>query len=241
MRIHTRAIILHSTKYGETSLIVRTYTETSGICSFIVGGVRGGGKSRFPAGIFQPLNLVEVVASGKPGTTLPRITEIQLSPPLSYLHQDLVKGTIAMFLSEVLNRSIKEEEPSPSLFGFLHNAILILDTEPNHVARFHLAFMVQLSKHLGFYPHGSYFEQGFFDMQEGVFTQHRPTHVYYLDGSVARSLWLLMQTPFGDLSSLNVDAIDNRRMLQSLVTYYELHMTQGRNIQSHHILSEVLA
>ncbi|MFM7767348.1 MAG: hypothetical protein ACKO9S_05745 [Bacteroidota bacterium] len=50
-----------------------------------------------------------------------------------------------------------------------------------------------------------------------------------------------MQTPFGDLSSLDVDAIDNRRMLQGLVTYYELHMTQGRNIQSHHILSEVLA
>jgi DNA repair protein RecO (recombination protein O) len=241
MRIHTRAIILHTTKYGETSLIVRTYTESSGICSFIVGGVRGGGKSRFPAGVFQPLNLVEVVASGKPGTTLPRITEIQLSPPLGYLHQDLVKGTIAMFLSEVLNRSIKEEEPSPSLFGFLHNAILMLDTEPNYVARFHLAFMVQLSKHLGFYPHGSYSEQGFFDLQEGVFTQHRPNHVYYLDGPVARSLWLLMYTPFGDLSDLDVDAIDNRRMLQGLVTYYELHMTQGRSIHSHHILSEVLA
>lgn len=241
MRIQTRAIILHTTKYGETSLIVRTYTEASGISSFIVGGVRGGGKSRFPAGIFQPLTLVELIASGKPGTTLPRITEIQLSPPLVFLHQDLLKSTIAMFLSEVLNRSIKEEEPSPSLFGFLHNAILMLDNEPNQVARFHLAFMVQLSRHLGFYPHGSYNEHGFFDMQEGVFTQNRPTHVYYLDGPVARSLWLLMQTPFGDLPAMDLDAIDNRRMLQAMVTYYELHMTQGRNIQSHHILSEVLA
>jgi len=50
-----------------------------------------------------------------------------------------------------------------------------------------------------------------------------------------------MYTPFGDLSDLDVDAIDNRRMLQGLVTYYELHMTQGRSIHSHHILSEVLA
>jgi len=109
MRIHTRAIILHTTKYGETSLIVRTYTESSGICSFIVGGVRGGGKSRFPAGVFQPLNLVEVVASGKPGTTLPRITEIQLSPSKdsSICRRafsrsiDLITCTIWMVLSHV--------------------------------------------------------------------------------------------------------------------------------------------
>ena len=117
----------------------------------------------------------------------------------------------------------------------------MLDTEPNQVARFHLGFMVQLSKYLGFYPHGIYSEHGFFDMQEGLFSQHRPTHVYYLEGTVARSLWILMQTPFGDLSSLDTDIIDNRRTLQALVTYYELHMTQGRNIQSHHILSDVLA
>ena len=242
MRIRTRAIILHATKYSETSLIVRAYTEQSGMLSFIVGGVRGGGKSRFPAGMFQPLTLVELIASGKPGSSLPRITEIQFSPPLAMLHQDLIKGSIAMFLSEVLSRSIKEEEPSASMFAFLHNAIRMLDAESQGVSRFHISFMVQLSRWLGFYPSGSYEkETPFFDLQEGVFSNQKPVHAYFLEGQDAMSLWLLMQTPFEQLSSLEKDLIDNKRLLQLLVRYYELHMTQGRSIQSHHVLSEVMA
>lgn len=242
MRLKTRAIILHATKYSETSLIVRSYTEQSGLVSFIVGGVRGGGKSRFPAGMFQPLTLVELVASGKPGTTLPRITEIQFSPPLAWLHQDLIKGSIAMFLSEVLSRSIKEEEPSASLFAFLHNAIMMLDAESQGVSRFHLSFMVQLSRWLGFYPSGNYEKDTpYFDLQEGVFTDTKPSHAYCLEGSDTMSLWMLMQTPFEKLSSLNQILMDNRRMLQWMVRYFELHITQGRSIQSHHVLSEVMA
>jgi DNA repair protein RecO (recombination protein O) len=242
MRIQTRAIILHATKYSETSLIVRAYTEQSGITSFIVGGVRGNGKKRFAAGLFQPLTLVELVASGKPGSSLPRITDIQLSPPLAMLHHDLIKGSIALFLSEVLNRSIKEEEPSTSLFAFLQNAVLMLDAEGRGVSRFHISFMVQLSRWLGFYPSGSYQKDTpFFDLQEGIFTNLKPNHAYYLEQQDAMALWLLMQTPFEQLSTICNGLIDNRRMLQLMVRYYELHVTQGRSILSHHVLSEVMA
>jgi recombinational DNA repair protein (RecF pathway) len=36
MQLRTRGIVLQSTDYGESSLVVKIYTETSGMASFIV-------------------------------------------------------------------------------------------------------------------------------------------------------------------------------------------------------------
>ncbi|MBP6687405.1 MAG: recombination protein O N-terminal domain-containing protein, partial [Lacibacter sp.] len=40
----TKAVILRSVKYGETSLIVSAYTELYGLQSYIVQGVRANSK-----------------------------------------------------------------------------------------------------------------------------------------------------------------------------------------------------
>ncbi len=40
MSSKTRGIILQTTNYSETSLVVKIYTETSGLGSYIVSGVR---------------------------------------------------------------------------------------------------------------------------------------------------------------------------------------------------------
>src|SRR6186713_1320642 len=117
MNSKTRGIILQSTNYSETSLVVKIYTEQGGLGSFIVSGVRTR-NSRFKSNIFQPLSLVELVTTGSSSQSMKRITEIQLAPPFSGIPEDIVKSSIAIFLAEVIYRSIREEEPNPSLFGF---------------------------------------------------------------------------------------------------------------------------
>jgi DNA repair protein RecO (recombination protein O) len=242
MRIKTRAIILHTTKYSETSLIVRAYTEESGACSFIVGGVRGGGKSRFAAGVFQPFSLVEIIASGKPGNDLHRITEVQFAPAFTNIPNDIVKSSMLLFLSEVVSRCIREEEPSPSLFQFMHHSAQVLDLMNGSCSRFHLHFLVRLTRYVGFYPNGEYsVGTPYFDLREGVFVSMKPHHADYLEDEVSMALFELMTTGFEDHDDIQIRPAVGRALLQAMVAYYELHLTHGREIHSHKILSEVLA
>jgi DNA repair protein RecO (recombination protein O) len=49
MQVRTKAIVLSALKYGDTSLIVRCYTQTSGLKSYLLRGVL---KSR-KQGLFE--------------------------------------------------------------------------------------------------------------------------------------------------------------------------------------------
>lgn len=241
MKIKTRGIVLHSTQYSETSLVVKIYTEDRGLASFIVGGVRSK-NSRIKSNIFQPLSLVELVASGKQGNTMLRITDIQLAPHFIGIPSNLVKSSIAIFLAEIIYRSINEEEPNPNMFGFIHSGIQILDVSPHSCSRFHIHFMIQLSRYTGFYPNGTFKHgTGLFDLREGTFTDRLPTHPDFLENHTASLLWEFMNRTFENFHDINITRETAQKLLNSLVYYYELHLTQGKTIHSHKVLAEVLA
>jgi DNA repair protein RecO (recombination protein O) len=240
MNQKTRGIILQTTNYSETSLVVKIYTEAGGMGTFIVSGVRTR-NGRFKSNLFQPLSLVELVATGSPSGSMRRITDIQLAPPLSGIPGDIIKSSIAIFLAEVIYRSIREEEPNGVLYGFLHNSIQILDVSQGNCSRFHLCFMIQLTKYLGFYPqgtpgHGSWY----FDLKEGIFTNTHPSHPALLEPEPALLLYRLMTTGFENYQSVEMTPASMKLLLQALVTYFEIHHTQGSSIRSHTVLEEVL-
>jgi len=239
--IQSKGIILTSTNYSETSLVVKIYTEQAGMGSFIVSGVRSR-KSRFSSSLFQPLSLVELIASGKPGQSMKRITEIQLSPPFSGIPHNMVKSTIALFLSEVIYRSVKEEEVNSSLFNFLHSSIQILDLNQKNCARFHLFFMIQFSRYLGFYPNGLYIKGiSYFDLREGLFKSNYPTHADFLNPQQTVVLYEFMNKSFDNFHDLELPKEISKRLLHSLVTYFEIHQTHGSQIRSHKVLEEILS
>jgi len=240
MNIKTRGIVLQTTQYSETSLVVKIYTEDHGLTSFIVGGVRSK-KSRIKSNIFQPLSLVELIASGKQGSSMYRITDIQLSPHFTGIPLNVVKSSIAIFLSEILYRSITEEEPNPSLFEFIHSGIQILDVSPHNCSRFHIFFMVQLSRHIGFYPNGTFIPgKSVFDLREGLFTASTPSHPDYLSVETSSVFRELMNRSFEDYHELTIQRDVSQIILNALVSYYELHLTHGKVIHSHKVLAEVL-
>ncbi len=240
MSSKTRAIILQTTNYSETSLVVKIYTETSGLGSYIVSGVRSR-NSKFKSNIFQPLSLVEMISSGKPGQSMKRITEISLAPPLSGIPGDIIKSSIAIFLAEIIYRSIREEEPNSSLFGFLSNSIQILDVSHGNCSRFHIYFMIRFSRHLGFFPHGDCIAGvTIFNLEEGFFTSNYPSHGRFLDLHHANLLFQLMHADFENYRDIEISMPEMKTLLNSMVTYFEIHHTHGSPIRSHKILEEVL-
>jgi DNA repair protein RecO (recombination protein O) len=240
MNNRSRAIVLHTTEYSTTSLIVKAYTEEYGAQSYIISGVRKK-KSKFSMNLFQPLSLLEIISVNKKNSGLGRITEVSWSPPFTTIPFDMIRSSIAIFLSEVLYRSIKEEEKNPTLFQFLHNSIQILDAHHGDCSKFHLAFMIQLTKHLGIYPHGIYIENKTrFDLREGVFTDSIPQHDEYINCDASGILNKFLCNDLSQCMQISLSNTQKRELLASLILYYELHQTHGTHIRSHEILHEIM-
>ena len=240
MIVKTRAVVLHVTEYAEASLIIKAYTASHGLQSFLVNGVRKQ-KSRFPSNLFQTLSLIEVVAYFKKTGGLHRVSDINASPAFVEIPYDVVKTSMALFIGEVLYKSIREEEPNPELFHFIDHAIQILDLHETNVSRFHLCFMMQLTRYLGFFPSGR-FSSAFpwFDLQEGIFLESNPTrHPYYLTKQTSALIDQLLDISLEDINQFKISSEERNQILSALILYYELHQTNGSRIKSHEILMEL--
>jgi DNA repair protein RecO (recombination protein O) len=233
----TSGIVLHTTNYSETSLIVKIYTSNFGLQSYIISGVRSK-KSKNKAVLFQPLALVEMIVSGSEKNNLQRISEISIEHPYSTIPYHIIKSTIAIFINEILYRSIKEEHADMDMFEYIKNSLLLLDLKTDNLSDFHIRFMLQLSRYLGFYPQGKYSaETPIFDLQEGRFVKHIPGHSHYLN--TAHSL-LLNDFIITGNDQLKLTKLQRKELLQTLILFYRLHIASFGEIKSHTVLEEVM-
>jgi DNA repair protein RecO (recombination protein O) len=147
----TRGIVFRFTKYGETSIIVNIFTELFGIQSYIVNGVRSkSAKNRIA--LFQPMTLLDLVVYYRENASIKRIKEIKCLHPYQTVTTDVRKSAVAMFINEVLNKTVKEESHAQELCDFLIHSFIMLDTQTEGAENFHLIFLLKLSRFLGFGP-----------------------------------------------------------------------------------------
>lgn len=235
-----QGIVLHQLKYSDSSVIAKIYTLERGLQSYMVKGVRSK-KGRHKAVALQPLSLVEVVANYKPGNQLQTLREIRLSKPFSTIPFDEIKRTMALFLTEILYKTIREEEGNPDLYTFLSTSIEVLDAE-DQCNNFHLWFLMRLTQYLGFSPISDEQEEvQFFDLREGAFGQHKPLHDDFLEGPSCLLFQRILGTKFAVISELEVSNVQRREILQKIILYFRLHLEGMQEIKSHQVLETVLA
>lgn len=242
----TKGIVLKTVNYSETSVIATVYTAQLGRQTYMINGVRSTKKSRTKAALLQPLTLLDMVVYHRMNKNLQRIKEIKLAQTFVSIPFDLVKSTIALFITELLYKTVKEEEANPLLFDFLYQFIVHLDTTKEAVGNIPLLFLVQLSSHLGFFPFLNFDTQSsppltIFDLQEGVFVSQTPNHEHYLALPHSQHLATLLQLATAQQHYLLLSKLNRRFLLQALITYYRFHVEGFTKMKSVHILEEVLA
>lgn len=236
----TSGIVLHTIKYSDTSLIVKIYTRHFGLQSYMVSGVRSK-RSKNKATLFQPLALVDMVVSNSNKGGLQRISEISILHPYSEIPTDIVKSSIAIFLNEVLYKALKEEHSDEDLFEFIKNSLLVLDLKHDNCSNFHIFFMIQLSRFLGFYPQGRYTtETAIFDLREGRFINHLPDHFHYLTSENSKLLYDFIIAGYDTIHQLKMGNTERKQLLQAMILFYQLHITSFKEIRSQEILEEVI-
>lgn len=148
----TRGIVFRFTKFGETSIIVTIFTEAFGLQSYIVNGVRSK-SSKNKIALYQPLTLLNLVVYHRENANIERIKEITCIHPYISLATDIKKSTLALFINELLNKTVKEESHAQQLFEFIFQSLITLDFMEKEHENFHLIFMLKLSRFLGFGVH----------------------------------------------------------------------------------------
>lgn len=150
MTTSTEVIVLHTTKFGENSLVVHTLCRDYGRRSFLV---RGAGKKSMS--LYLPLNVLEADVTESSKTTLYAIRNISAKYPLSGIRSSVFKNTMTLFMSEVLYRVLKEGNAEQGLFEWCEKNILLLDALESSFSNFHLRFLLELTVVLGFSPSSS--------------------------------------------------------------------------------------
>jgi len=147
-----------------------------------------------------------------------------------------------MFLNEVLYKSIRQQSADENLFDFVFNAIEWLDHQTIGLANFHLFFLIQLTRYLGFYPDRYQAnEADYFDLKNGVFIKYKPDSVLYLSPPHTQNFGKLLQCNFENLATLKLTNDERRYLIAKLLEYYALHIESFGNVHSHEILEEVLS
>jgi DNA repair protein RecO (recombination protein O) len=239
MLYKTRGIVLHHIKYSETSLIVTIYTEKFGRQAYIVNGVRGK-KAKIKANIFQSLFLLNMEIYYKPKSDLQRAKEIQNAFIFTELPYDIKKSTLAIFISEILYKTIQEQEPNQELFDYLYTSIQMLDVKDKGLSNFHIYFLIHLSKYLGFFPSNNYsVEYCYFDLKAGSFLQLKPMHSSFLDKKQSAIFSNMLQFSDNQHADIKIKYIDRIELLEKIIEFYSLHNEGVTNIKSLNVLKEV--
>ncbi|MEO8582853.1 MAG: DNA repair protein RecO [Flavitalea sp.] len=241
----TKGIVIKTVKYGETSIIAGIYTELYGLQSYIVNGVRttskkGSGGSN----LLQPPAILDLVVYHNDLKNLQRLKEFKWGVVYSQLFFNVYKNSVALFMIELLQRSLKQPEPNPALYQFIEDAFIHLDNASDSVvANFSLYFAIHLSSFYGFRFSDKYSDKtNILDLKEGEFVEERPTHRYYLEGEyseITSHLLKVMQP--SELNQIRLNQENRRILLHAYETFYALHVQDFGTMKTLPVLEAVLS
>ncbi|RBL94199.1 DNA repair protein RecO [Chitinophaga flava] len=239
----TRGIVLRTVKYGDTSVIVSIFTELFGLQSYIANGVRSSKPKAAKGNLLQPGNILELVVYHNELKNLQRISEFKLCYIYTSLHFSVVKNTIALFLIELLQKSLKQPEQHLELYYFTENTLQLLDGSATPViANLPLYYTLKLAEHFGFRLSGRFTEYTpYLDLQEGTFSDLPPHHTAHLDPENSELTDRIFQcSEIQHLAGISMTKEKRRKLLYAYLDYLRLHMPDFTELQSPPILHEIL-
>ncbi len=237
MLIKTNGIVLSKLKYRDNDLIVKCYTSQRGVVSYLLRGVLKSKKGSAKTAYFQPLSQLQIEENYKANQSLQFIGDVKLNVVYKSLHTNILKSAIVMFLSEVLSSVLKEEEQNDYLYAYLAGSLDWLDDQ-NDFANFHLLFLLNLTKHLGFYPNLSAIDNPYFNLSTGAF-ELKPQDLYTVSDENLTVLKQLLGINFDDLTTVKLNSKERQSFLTMLLLYFELHLGDFKKPKSMAIFNQV--
>lgn len=233
-----RGIVLGTLKYGEKGVIVHMLTDVLGRQSYMVQGIRPTAKGSKMA-LFQPMFAVEFEGLTSSNMSMHRLKDVTSGIVLQSTPFDVRKSTMALFMAEVLYRLIKDNEHGEGLFDFVWGCVAALDVLEEGIANFHLWFLANLSRPLGFSPDNEYVDGAWLDIRDGHFTPHALIPSMALSPENARILHDMLECDVRYLGEIGLNRTERVEFLEAMLKYYSYHLDSIRAVESIRVLREV--
>lgn len=217
MTRNTELIVLHTTKFGENSIVVHTLSKEYGRRSFLV---RGAGKKAVMT-LMLPLTVLEAEIVETSKSTLFTARNLSARYPLMGIRNNLYKNSMTLFMSEVLYRAVKDGVNEPGLYEWCEKSVLLMDAIETDFSNFHLRFLLEFAVALGFSPEAR-------DLQPFV-GDHYPL--------VER----FMKESFADVMLIPLNGALRNELAEGILRYIEFHTESALNIASLKVLRELFA
>lgn len=224
----TPGIVLSSIKYKDTSIIVKIFTRELGLKSYLINGIRSMGKGSKIA-LYQPLTLLDLVVYDKESAGLNRISDARLQRPNQRIPFDFLRTSIALFVTEVISRSIYENYQNEGLFDFLAESVTLLDQQDAKLSIFPLAFLIENARFLGFSPEDA---EGFI-----LESKNQPFAAEELP-IVVGSLNELLENNFN--CEIKLPAHLRRKLLDHLLDFYSEHLDNPSLFKSLAVIRQLM-
>jgi DNA repair protein RecO (recombination protein O) len=224
----TSGLVLSSIRYKDTSIIVKIFTRELGLKSYLINGVRSMGKGSKMA-LYQPLTLLDLVVYNKENSGLQRISEAKLQRAHQRIPFDFSRTSIALFMTEVINRNIYENYQNESLFDFLSESVVSLDQAETVLAHFPLVFLIEKAKYLGFSPEDA---DGFIvESDKQTFSHDElPIALNYLQNLLVEKYQFNGKIP----------GLLRRKLLDHMLDFYAQHMENASTFKSLTVIRQVM-
>lgn len=238
MQVKTTGIVLHSIKYSDSANIVTVYTRHFGRVSYMVHGINKK-KSIIRPAYLQALSILDMDVYHVPGKSIQRIKDIRTMYQFTGIPVDQVKNALALFIAEILFRTLRQTEPDENIFLFLENSIQQLDCCETGISNFHLIFLLKLTRYLGFEPNHDEESFRYFDLMNGVFLKKKPLHSHFLMPDDATDFDALLHSDYSNMYQLNFSRTKRQKLLESMVEYYRLHIPDFHGLNSLAVLQSL--
>lgn len=216
MTRNTELIVLHTTKFGENSLVVHTLSKDYGRRSFLV---RGAGKMAMS--LYLPLNILEADIVESSRSNLFTARNVAVRHPLMGIRNDIFKNSMTMFMSEVLYRVVKDGTYEEGLYEWCEKTILLLDAMQSDFSNYHIRFLLELTIALGFSPESR-------DLQPFV-------------GDHYQVIEKFMQSPLAESMLIPLNGTIRNEIAEEVLRYIEFHTESTLNINSLRVLRELFS
>jgi DNA repair protein RecO (recombination protein O) len=239
MIVKTRAIVLHSFKFGEDRLLVDLFTEEQGRVSFVVP-LSTSPKAKIKKQYFQPLSILDIEYDYRQKMNLQKFKYVSVVVPYTSIPFDSNKLAISLFLAEFTSYSIRDEQQNVPLFHYIINSLEWFDSCLTGFSNFHLVYMIHLLKFIGFYPNLEDYSLGYyFDLRSGCYTAQPPMHREYLSSETTALLAKLCKMDYSNMHLFKMSHVDRNNFVDVVLSYYRLHVPKFPELKSYDVLKEL--
>lgn len=235
-----QGIVISNIKHTDRNSIVTLFTRNRGRVSFVCAmGTGKTGRARKAA--LLPMNIVEAVVNFKECKDLQTLNGVTTLEPLHDLYYNPYKSSILIFLSEFLNRFLRESPPDTELWDYVRRSMRFLNSTERGIANFHLMFLLNVISHAGVLPEVSNGESGWFDMRSGMVTSIIPGHKDYLTPAQYDVFKNMLRISERNLHYFKFSREERNQVVTLLIRYLSIHFPGFSTIKSLEVLRDLFS